>query len=1128
VFKKRKKMKICIKYLLRYLLLIIMMQHILFAGTIKKKIWVPVDTGEILTYIPYLLQLPDKDNDGIEDELDRPVALAQEVTVDIDADGYDIKLSGYDNDSAITYHIATQPKHGQLTGEVPDMRYIPDAEFEGEDTFSFFVDDGVHTSERVTVTIHMKKDSDTEETPDTTPPTIILQGEVNVTLMQGDTYNDAGATANDDHDGDITEDIVTVSDVNTSKVGTYHVTYNISDHAGNAADEVVREVNVVPDTDKKIFIIGDSTVRYDLDGDRDVNGSLHRTGWGSKLSAYAIHPENIFNRARRSAIAGGVEDNVHSYRRDAAIDEWVATHKGPYDWNTTKALIEEADTSNGAFLLIQFGANDKYADIDEEAFKSHLQFYIDQAHSLGITPILLTPINPKSTLNDTRTPYTGYIRDVGASNDVPIIDLHAHSLEIYADYTLKQRYGLFGAWKLDGTHDTTHLNQQGATIVADWVKDLACVQESLVKFCEQLDSSKAYLYAYAGEDQNITTEEAIDLNGSGIDTDGEIIAYRWEENGEVLSEERTLHFASNIIGEHALTLYVTSDDGDEATDTLTINIRSKDAVDRIVLEDAEDGNTDGWGLYGETENATITNVVDDVRGSRVIVLSGDDGLDNGFSFTNHDISDHPIVSWAMRYNESFKFFVKVRTTNADHDPLYIYYAPDATKPTYEEVSGKKYIHVGLGSFASTDNWIDFSRDVQADLQSVFPDENLSLIYGFYVRGSGSIDDISVTDRGGEYPARSGFFEQSTSVTDRADFNVSYPGSVFGAHITRITDRATQTANTHPYPKQGSAWNSDGTILRMQYRLYDAKTFAELPVTAGLDAGQAYAKIGSPAHGSADIRWSKNDPNLMYVLDSSQHYKQVVLNPQRTDMTQTSLIDLSTLGYANITTGNNEGNLDYDDKYIVFAAKKDDSDTVYALLYRIGEAGLTWTKVVSRGVWDGEGEHYFDWISIDPSAHYILVSSEEKIWLYDMNLDNEVELDDYAGHGDIGIDTNGDPTYVQMIYGGTAIRSYNLRTHAATDLLPSNYGGGHISCRNYKRPGWCYVNTSQEGYKEVFALRLDPDAPGTVERFAQTHVSDDRHGLAQVNVSPDGTKVLFGSDWGDTDNALDTYHVKMEE
>ena len=56
---------------------------------------------------------------------------------------------------------------------------------------------------------------------DTTVPVITLLGEDSVTIEVGDTYLDAGATATDTYDGDITSSIVTVSTVNTSIVGVY-------------------------------------------------------------------------------------------------------------------------------------------------------------------------------------------------------------------------------------------------------------------------------------------------------------------------------------------------------------------------------------------------------------------------------------------------------------------------------------------------------------------------------------------------------------------------------------------------------------------------------------------------------------------------------------------------------------------------------------------------------------------------------------------------------------------------------------------------------------------------------------------------------------------------------------------
>jgi len=80
---------------------------------------------------------------------------------------------------------------------------------------------------------------------DTTPPVITLIGDETVNLTVGDSYKDQGATATDDVDGDITANIVVGGDVvDTNAVGTYIITYNVSDVAGNPATEVTRTVIV--------------------------------------------------------------------------------------------------------------------------------------------------------------------------------------------------------------------------------------------------------------------------------------------------------------------------------------------------------------------------------------------------------------------------------------------------------------------------------------------------------------------------------------------------------------------------------------------------------------------------------------------------------------------------------------------------------------------------------------------------------------------------------------------------------------------------------------------------------------------------------------------------------------------
>jgi hypothetical protein len=103
-----------------------------------------------------------------------------------------------------------------------------------------------------------------ESTPlDTTSPVITLLGADTVTVEVGGNYADDGATATDDTDGDITEDIDTVSTVDTAIVGTYSVTYNVSDSAGNDADEVVRSVDVVDTTSPEITTHDDVSVTTD-------------------------------------------------------------------------------------------------------------------------------------------------------------------------------------------------------------------------------------------------------------------------------------------------------------------------------------------------------------------------------------------------------------------------------------------------------------------------------------------------------------------------------------------------------------------------------------------------------------------------------------------------------------------------------------------------------------------------------------------------------------------------------------------------------------------------------------------------------------------------------------------------
>ena len=101
---------------------------------------------------------------------------------------------------------------------------------------------------------------------DVTPPVITLievNGSAIINHEINTTYTDAGATVIDNIDGDIYNSLITdTSAVNTAVLGTYNVSYTITDNAGNSATKL-RVVNVVDTTNPVITLLGDNEITLD-------------------------------------------------------------------------------------------------------------------------------------------------------------------------------------------------------------------------------------------------------------------------------------------------------------------------------------------------------------------------------------------------------------------------------------------------------------------------------------------------------------------------------------------------------------------------------------------------------------------------------------------------------------------------------------------------------------------------------------------------------------------------------------------------------------------------------------------------------------------------------------------------
>lgn len=93
-------------------------------------------------------------------------------------------------------------------------------------------------------------------TADVVAPIIEIKGNARVVVKIGDTYEDEGATASDNVDGDLTAEIVVENDVDTDVEGTYTVTYTVEDAAGNIG--TAERTVIVDDTAPVITLNGDN------------------------------------------------------------------------------------------------------------------------------------------------------------------------------------------------------------------------------------------------------------------------------------------------------------------------------------------------------------------------------------------------------------------------------------------------------------------------------------------------------------------------------------------------------------------------------------------------------------------------------------------------------------------------------------------------------------------------------------------------------------------------------------------------------------------------------------------------------------------------------------------------------
>jgi hypothetical protein len=345
-----------------------------------------------------------------------------------------------------------------------------------------------------------------------------------------------------------------------------------------------------------------------------------------------------------------------------------------------------------------------------------------------------------------------------------------------------------------------------------------------------------------------------------------------------------------------------------------------------------------------------------------------------------------------------------------------------------------------------------------------------------------------------YPPESNWYQISAPSISRPDYLNPIIDPVFGTQITRITDQsAFGVSNLRHHYSKDQPWNSDGSLIKIKQWLLD---------------GNNYQIIKKCNLLSGEVRWSHKNPKIAFARKGTSFVKINVDTCQETTLRKFSEC-------SSLYLGPWEGNISIDDKYAAFQCNN--SFIVYNIETNNIEAQMSFSGSL-------------DWVSMSQSGNYVVANWNSNgtgryqgVEAYDRNLNFLRQIATTGEHGDLCYDTNGDEVYVHVI----PFQMIRLRDGQKTQLLSNlNKFSGHISCRNYKRPGWAYVTMNNTSYGDIFAIKLD--GSGTVNRFTHhrsldTGYESEPHGVAH----PLGTKVMFASNWNGISD-INSYVTEMPQ
>lgn len=344
---------------------------------------------------------------------------------------------------------------------------------------------------------------------------------------------------------------------------------------------------------------------------------------------------------------------------------------------------------------------------------------------------------------------------------------------------------------------------------------------------------------------------------------------------------------------------------------------------------------------------------------------------------------------------------------------------------------------------------------------------------------------------------------------------------FGTRIRRISN-AGQGNNIVPAYSTIPAWNADESYLVLYHR------GSGVPHGAGhhLYDGKTYAYLRPLAIDPPDLEqffWHATDPRLMFYVDGQNRLIQF-------DVTSGTKTALKTFNCgAQVSGGGDVMYTSWDSDVIGLSCKGQ------GFSYRLSTNAEGPRAPVSGGVAPVAAA----------SGQRLFVPAGQQSQVRDLAMNLQRTLDVLAGeHASLGRLADGTDTHNSVQFDGTHVGSLvvaDMTGAAATRVVvgpktgyPYPPSGTHVSALALKRPGWAAVsivgNTVGKNVLDQELLLANTNPGGKVCRIGhhRSYADDGKFGYwaePHAVISPSGTRVLFGSDWGNG-KSVDAYVVEL--